>query len=419
MNVLLVILEIAVGAVLLGTAFAMLGVRRMVPLALLEPGRRRGLRLAVALVTGVPGIAMIAATAVPFLAFFAAAASVLAAGVLAVVARRPHSSRVALVIVAAAATAAMQPLGLKVLALPRADTLPYRPVAATAIKTYPAGTGFESVRAGPDGTLYLAANRGLDFTSGAWYREAVGHVIERRPDGSERVLFTTPRGSTAGALALAPDRTIYMASMGDRPGIWRIAADGTAARLATLPRGSWPNGLAFGPDGLLYAADSNRAQVWRIDPRTGRYAVALHDRRLASRPIVALAPGANGLHFAGAEMIVTVSDSTAVLAYRLGRDGRFAPPRLLARGIPGDDFAIGRDGSLFITTHPYDTVVRVASDGRRTVVGDARQHIVGATDASFGTGPTDRDTLYVATDGGAFTAGAAARGQLVALRPYG
>ena len=49
---------------------------------------------------------------------------------------------------------------------------------------------------------------------------------------------------------------------------------------------------------------------------------------------------------------------------------------------------------------------------------DAGQHIVGATDASFGRGPSDRDTLYVATDGGAFTAGPKARGQLIALQPY-
>ncbi len=117
-------------------------------------------------------------------------------------------------------------------------------------------------------------------------------------------------------------------------------------------------------------------------------------------------------------MFVTVSDATLLMKYTLGKDGRFGPPAQVARGIPGDDFAIGHDGSLFITTHPYNTLVRITPDGRRSIVAEAGQHIVGATDASFGRGPSDRDTLYVATDGGAFTAGPKARGQLIALQPY-
>lgn len=91
---------------------------------------------------------------------------------------------------------------------------------------------------------------------------------------------------------------------------------------------------------------------------------------------------------------------------------------MIARGIPDDDFAIGHDGSLFTTTHPYDTIVRVSPKGQRTLIGRAAQHIIGATDAVFGTSQQDRDTLYVVTDGGAFTGGPKTRGELVALQPY-
>jgi sugar lactone lactonase YvrE len=155
-----------------------------------------------------------------------------------------------------------------------------------------------------------------------------------------------------------------------------------------------------------------------VDPRTGRAEVALRDRKLSARPLISLAPGANGLHFVGHEMIVTVSDSTEVLRYHLREDHQFAPAVLVARGIPGDDFAVGPDGSLFITTHPYNTLVRVAPDGRRTIVADQRQQVIGATDAVFGRAAEDRDTLYVATDGGAFTGGPQTRGALIALEPY-
>jgi sugar lactone lactonase YvrE len=422
MNNLLVLLEVLVAAVMLSSAVGVVRGSRRATLLLARAPSTRIRRALMAVVAGLPGVGMIAATTVPFIAFFVSLLSITVTAVFAAASKFRGGgfgwAASTVVIVASVGVAILQPLGLKVLSLPKADVLPYEPVGAQVVKTYAEGIGFESVRAGPDGVLYLAANTGLDFTTGEYYRHARGQIFARRPDGSERVIFTTPMGSTAGVMAIAPDATVYMTSNGRQPGIWRIGQNGGATKIANLPAGAWPNGLDFGPDGMLYSPDSSLAQVWRVDPRDGRFSVALRDKRLAARPFIALAPGANGLHFEGRDMIITVSDSTEVLKYRLGDDRKFGSPSVIARGIPGDDFAIGRDGSLFVTTHPYDTVVRVYPDGRRAVVADARQQIVGATDATFGRGLNDRDTLYVATDGGAFAAGAKARGQLVALSPY-
>ncbi|MCG2631794.1 SMP-30/gluconolactonase/LRE family protein [Bradyrhizobium sp. WYCCWR 13023] len=415
-------LEALIGAVFLICA---LGVGLQWPTAalLLRPiPESRFWRIVVAMLTALPGVGMIVAATTPFIAFFASMLSVIATALLGTASKfgggRPAVTVSAALMLASVAVAVLQPLGLKVLSLPKADALPFEPVPARVIKTYAEGVGFESVRSSSDGTLYLTANIGLDFSSDAYFRHAYGEIIARRLDGHERLLFTTPVGSTAGVIAVAPDGTIYMTSNGWQPCIWRVTQSGQATKIATLPGGSWPNGLDFGPDGMLYTPDSSLAQIWRIEPETGKTEVVLRDKRLAARPFIALAPGANGLHFAGRDMIVTVSDSTEVLKYRLDDDGHFGAPTLVARGIPGDDFAVGRDGSLFVTTHPYNTLVRIAPDGRRSTIADARKQIVGATDASFGRGPDDRDTLYIATDGGAFTAGPKARGQLIALEPY-
>ncbi|WP_218080235.1 SMP-30/gluconolactonase/LRE family protein [Anthocerotibacter panamensis] len=377
-------------------------------------------RIPFAVLSALAGAGMLVGLAVPFVVFFAACltAIVLVWAWPVLVVRGGGSWALPVSMLAATVGVALaQPLGLKVLLLPKADTLSYEPVPASVVKTYDEGVGFESVRAGLDGTLYLAANRGLDFNISDYYRHAQGEIIARSPDGRERIVFTTPVGSTAGVMTLKADGTIFMTSNGKTPGIWRIAPNGAASMIARLPSGAWPNGLDFGPDGMLYTPDSSLAAIWRIDPETGRFEQASDDKVLTARPFIALAPGANGLHFVGRDMIVTVSDSTKVLKFTLGENGTFGRPAILANGIPGDDFAVGEDGSLFITTHPYDTVVRVAPDGRRSIIADARQHIVGATDAVFGRGRHDRDTLYVATDGGAFTKGLRARGQLIALRP--
>jgi sugar lactone lactonase YvrE len=228
----------------------------------------------------------------------------------------------------------------------------------------------------------------------------------------------THKGFTSGVPVVARDNSIYLTIHGDTSYIWHIDIGGKSLKFARLPKGSWPNGLDIGPDGMLYSPDSSLGVIWRVDPTSGRVGVALRDPALLARPFISLAPGANGLHFKGHNLLVTVSDRTTVQQYLMDAQGHFGPATVIASGIPGDDFDIGKDGSLFITTHPYNTVVRVSPGGERTIVGKMEQHIVGATDAAFGKTGQDRNTLYVVTDGGAFNGGSKTRGELVMLQPY-
>ena len=371
----------------------------------------------------IAGLATFLGAAVPFLAFFASCAGFACSAFIALrmtLAKLPTRWPLPTAMAAASvAVAISQPLGLKVLALPKAAELPYVAAPARVVKTYEEGLWFEGIAAGHDGTLYMSANRDLDFARSDYYRSAQGEVLVRRANGDERILFKTPKGSTAGVIAVANDGSLYMASHGRAPTIWHIQTDGQADKVAELPHGAWPNGLDIGPDGKLYSPDSALGLIWRIDPVTKRADRVIESHALTARPFISLAPGANGLHFKGRDMYVTVSDRTTVLKFVMDESGKFGTPTLFATGIPGDDFAIGHDGSLFIATHPYNTLVRVAPGGERTIIGNAAQHIVGATDAIFGKGPDDRNTLYVVTDGGAFTGGPKARGELVALQPYG
>lgn len=367
-------------------------------------------------------IATIAGIAVPFLAFFASCIAFVSSIPLLLNAAHERVSRAwalpVLLVIASVLVAIVQPLGLRVLALPKADQLSFNPIPWRVIKTYDEGLWFEGIAAGEDGTLYLSGNRNLDFSRGDYYNDAQGELIARKSDGSEHIIFKTPHGLTSGVPVVAPDNSIYLTSHGAASFIWHIDTNGKAIQLAQLPGGAWPNGIDFGPDGMLYSPDSNLGLIWRVDPKSGKVEVALRGPALQARPFISLAPGANGLHFNGRDMLVTVSDRTTVLRYSMDDRGHFATAVMIAKGIPGDDFAIGQDGSLFITTHPYNTVLRVSPGGERTIVGKQEQHIVGATDAVFGKTARDRNTLYVVTDGGAFTGGPKTRGELIALEPY-
>lgn len=382
---------------------------------------QRPLRWVWGVPTTLAAAALFAAIWIPFFTFFAASALIVL--MLAALATMLLQGRrgggvgwLAVLLVCIVAVGALQPLGLKVLALPKADVLPHAPVsAARVVKTYGPGMWFEGIAAAPDGTLYLAQNTGENYATGD-KSHVHASVIARAPDGSERVFFTLPQGSTAGVMAIAANGTIYMAGTGANRGLWRIEPNGTGRLFAPLPKGAWPNGVTLGPDGNVYVADAALGTIWRVDPRSGAAAKAYEGDVLRARTYIALPPGANGLHFFGRDLYVTVSDAGTLLKFHLGDDGRLAAPTVAARGVPADDFAIDSHGAVFLTTHIYNQLVRVDADGRRTVIADAAQGVIGATDAVFGTGPDDRDTLYLVTDGGALATGdAAARGTLVAL----
>ena len=417
------LIQTLLGLLLLSLAFlAARGNKELGSITMMLPASRWR-RIPIAAFFVASGIACLIGIFIPLTVFFASVFALLSAALTAFLHVRPAPSRTfvipLLLAIASIATGISQPLGLKVLLLPKAETLPVSVVPSRVVKTYVEGLWFEGIAAGTNGDLYLAGNRGLNFSVTDYYREGQGELIVRKPSGAESVLFRTPIGTTAGVITVGPDGTLYMTSHGEASVIWKIDITGHSTKLAQLPAGAWPNGIDFGPDGMLYSPDSALGLIWRIDAASGAVQQVIKDKLLSARPLIALAPGANGLHFSGRDMYVTVSDQTAILKFTLGSDGRFTPPSIVATGIPGDDFAVGRDGSLFVTTHPYDTIVRVSPDGSKTTIANRGQHIVGATDAVFGMAAGDADTLYVVTDGDAFTGGPRTRGELIALKPFG
>ena len=65
-----------------------------------------------------------------------------------------------------------------------------------------------------------------------------------------------------------------------------------------------------------------------------------------------------------------------------------------------DDFAFGASSSLYIATHPEQTVFRLDAAGNRTTVAGPEQGAVGTTACAFGRAPGDENALSVTTDGG-------------------
>ncbi|HUI60763.1 MAG TPA: hypothetical protein VLX90_11090, partial [Steroidobacteraceae bacterium] len=183
-------------------------------------------------------------------------------------------------------------------------------------------------------------------------------------------------------------------------GVWRFTSDGHGARITTLPPGSAPNGLALDEaHGLMLIADSFGGVIWRAAMSGGAGEAWIRDPLLAPRPLVGRFPGANGLQRAGTAVLVTVSDRGLLLRVPITSTGAAGPVEVVAAGLPGDDFAVAPDGGVYVTTHPFNTVIHVSRDGRRRVIAGPEQEVVGPTSAAL---TPDGKFLYVATDGGLY-----------------
>lgn len=268
---------------------------------------------------------------------------------------------------------------------------PRAPMPAHTVATFPPGTFLESLATGPDGRLFVSTGPeggivAVDPRTGAIAPFA------RVPVGPGGLMMCLTFGSAGELYAsvLSRDASFH--------GVWRFAPDGSGMRIAALPLDALPNGIALDGRGALLVADSFGGLIWRVTLADGEVQPWLRDARLAQRPLVGAFPGANGLQASADSAFVAVSDRSTILRIPIEDDGRAGEPAIVSGMVAGDDFAIAPDGTLYVTTHPFNSIVRLAPRGKTVVIAGPQQGVVGPTSATIGAD----GALYVATDGGLY-----------------
>lgn len=280
------------------------------------------------------------------------------------------------------------------------------PPTAAPVRTVPTRSAFnlapgdfvESVALDRAGNVYASVSS-----------KAGARVWRLSTDGQTSDFFVLPEGYQAGNLVFDPQGTLYLtagpsgltptAQTTAQPSIWRITPEGKGTRQLTFQRGANPNGITIDDSGALFVADSNLGRVWRVAANAAQAEVWLDAPLL--RPSGTGLPGANGLKFYGGALYVSNSDSGNILRVPVKGDGLAGKPSIFITGLPADDFAFDERGSLYATTHLFNSVVRVSPNGTRTILATDQQGVVGPSSAAFGVGP-EQSVLYVVTDGGLF-----------------
>jgi sugar lactone lactonase YvrE len=198
------------------------------------------------------------------------------------------------------------------------------------------------------------------------------------------------------------DGNIFAVNFAREQTIGRATPRGRASLFVELPGKSTGNGIRFDRQGRMYVADYTAHHVLRVDPKTRRIEVFVHEPMMNQPNDLAIAPDGtlyasdpdwkagtgqlwridsrgqatrlasamgttNGIDFSPDGRILYVNESVQrnVWAFDRGADGGINHKRLLCKF---DDFSLDGmrcdiDGNLYVTRHGKGTVAKVSAQG--------------------------------------------------------
>lgn len=191
-------------------------------------------------------------------------------------------------------------------------------------------------------------------------------------------------------------------SASGEPSVYRINRSGTIEAQTVIKEAVFLNGIAHLKDARFLIADSYRGLIWEFDGKEKTYRIWLSDDRLARGDEKNPTPGVNGLKIVGKWLYATNTERQLLLRVAIDKNGGAAgKPQIITEKINGDDFALDEEGNFYVTTHIYNSVVRVSPDGsRKTIIAGEREGAIGSTAITFGTKRGDRSAVYFVTNGG-------------------
>mgnify|MGYP000338325012 CR=1 FL=1 len=237
-----------------------------------------------------------------------------------------------------------------------------------------------------------------------------GEVILIREGKEPRVLAKLPTGSfnlanfngMLSGITLGLDGEIYTMVLASEPanrGIWRIDAEGGAKLWSSFPPSSSGNGMTSDESGNVYVADSKLGLIWKVGPLGGKPQIWAEHEFLGAGHRLPL-PTANGIKLSKGAVFVSNTLQSQLVRVQINKDGGAGLLEVWDSGIAADDFAIDGRERVYLTTHPFNTVVQLEKNKACEIIADTSIGLAGPTAAIFGLGADSDSILYVLNDGG-------------------
>lgn len=266
-----------------------------------------------------------------------------------------------------------------------ADT-PKQIVNAKVIAEFPVNTFLENVAVDKKGDLFVNS-----------YED--GKVYRVTPTGAKTEFAQIP-GKIAGIAFDGKGNLIISGVTNEKKAaIFRIGKMGKVETLATITDAIFLNGVTLLSGDKFLIADSYKGAIWEFDAKTKRSAIWLADESLARKNLNNPTPAVNGLKIFGVNLYATNTQNQQIFRIPILAGDKAGKPELFVEKINGDDFAFDASGNMFVTTHVYNNVVRIAPDGKMTIIAAENENVTGDTSLIFGRGK-NKNAIYVVTNGG-------------------
>ncbi|MET0494454.1 MAG: hypothetical protein ABW000_15130 [Actinoplanes sp.] len=267
---------------------------------------------------------------------------------------------------------------------PGHEPVPFATVPAETVAQWEPGTFVENLAPAPDGGWFvtLPSHRRVDHVAVSGRRTTVAQ------------LATMPTGIVADG-----DGAWVTSGFIGRPG-WRLdrVIPGASEHICDLPQLRFGNGMARA-GGRLLIADSSLGIVLAVDLGSRRTATWLaHDLLTPSKGAPGI-PGVNGVAVHDGQVLLTNTARTVVLRIPAAATDA-ARLEIVAERLLADDLAVAPDGTIYLATHLFDSVLRLDSAGRRTAIAGPGQGV--ETSTSVAVDPADPHVVWVTAAGERF-----------------
>jgi virginiamycin B lyase len=237
------------------------------------------------------------------------------------------------------------------------------------LASYPTGSTYAGIAAGPDGAV--------------WVADAEGAIGRLRTNG-KYTRFSLKGKYYPNAITAGPDGALWFtATTTPYAYIGRMTTSGSFTIYKGLAERAWPEGITTGPDGNLWFAEEEGNRVGRITPSGSVTEFAKGISKNAS-PFMIAAGSDGALWFteAGHGGIGRITTSGQVTEYRRGLSPHEHP----------FDLTLGPDGAMWFTEFSFHShrgpsrIGRIATDGTITEYGGIgrRSYPQGITQGAHG-----------------------------------
>lgn len=292
--------------------------------------------------------------------------------------------------------------------------------ALSTIYQFPAGSGawVENIAERSNGQLLVTRM----FTPELWLIDPASgsaELVYSFPDANSVTGITPTGNDDEFAVAVG---NVDAATFTPEAGSWStwkvtmIGAEATASLITKLPEAKFLNGMGSfeaGKSKGLLITDSVVGGIWAVDLATGANSLALQDNTMLAPAGATFAVGIDGFRIKGNYIYYTVFaggvlrrinvelPSAADLAAGTATLKQIAVEELANTGGSFDDLDVAADGTVYVTTNPENTVVKVAAGGGEpTLVAGNLGSLALAGASSALLSKVAANVLYVTTSGG-------------------